>query len=116
MTYLVRREKVRKLRKESTNAEKMLWKILRNSTLGFKFRRQHPIENFIVDFYCFELKLAIELDGSVHNERFQKDYDNARTKSLNVLGINVLRFSNTEVENNIENVLDIIKSNIKNFL
>jgi very-short-patch-repair endonuclease len=96
----------RELRKESTKAEKLLWNDLRNRKLnGLKFRRQHPMDKFIADFYCHEKKLVIELDGDIHDEKVNKDYDEARTAMLEGLNVVVLRFKNEEVINNIKNVL-----------
>jgi len=96
----------RELRQESTEAEKLLWEELRNRKLkGLKFRRQHPIDTFVLDFYCHERKLAIELDGSIHDGKLNKEYDEARTAMLGGLGIYTLRFRNDEVINNIESVL-----------
>jgi very-short-patch-repair endonuclease len=102
----------RELRQSSTKAEKILWQYLRNRKLnGLKFRRQHPLDKFIADFYCHEKKLVIELDGSVHNIKDNEEYDSARTNEINELGIRVLRFRNDEVESNIETVLkEIIKA------
>ena len=99
----------RELRQESTKAEKLLWAELRNKKLnGLKFRRQHPIDKFVLDFYCHERKLAIELDGSIHDVKVNKDYDEARSAMLGELGIYTLRFQNDEVINNIESVLQKI--------
>ena len=100
----------RELRRESTEAEKLLWAELRNRKLnGLKFRRQHPLDKFIVDFYCNEKKLVIELDGSIHDEKINKDYDEARTAMLAGLNVIVLRFQNEEVINNITDVLNKIR-------
>lgn len=99
----------RNLRQTSTEAEKLLWEKLRNRKLNrLKFRRQHPIDKFIADFYCHEKKLVIELDGTVHDRKENIDYDIARTIELNNISINVLRFRNCEVLNNIEMVLQQI--------
>ena len=96
----------RELRQELTEAEKLLWNELRNRKLnGLKFRRQHPLDKFIVDFYCNEKKLVIELDGGVHNEKINKEYDEARTAMLAGLNIIVMRFKNEEVINNMKEVL-----------
>ncbi|MBS1574553.1 MAG: endonuclease domain-containing protein [Bacteroidetes bacterium] len=96
----------RELRQISTEAEKLLWSELRNRKLnGLKFRRQHPIDKYVADFYCHEKKLVIELDGVVHDKKENKEYDQARTIELAGLKINVLRFRNDEVENDIEKVL-----------
>lgn len=91
------------LRKELTPAERKLWLKIRNDQLGVNFRRQHAIGNFIPDFVCIEKKLIIELDGSQHLE--QEEYDEERTKYLNLLGYKVIRFWNNEVMNNIDGVI-----------
>lgn len=94
-------------KKHSTEAEKYLWYQLRNRNLnGHKFRRQYPIDNYILDFYCIEKKLAVELDGSQHMEH--KDYDNTRTTRLKHRGIHVLRFWDNEVLKDIKSVLEKI--------
>jgi predicted helicase/very-short-patch-repair endonuclease len=97
----------RELRKEQTEAEEKLWQHLRNQKLGFKFRRQHAIGEFIVDFVCIEKKLVVELDGEIHKE--QREYDAERTRILNGRGFRVIRFWNSEVTNNIKDVLARIK-------
>ncbi len=100
----------RELRQSSTKAEKILWKYLRNRKLdGLKFRRQHPIDKFIADFYCHEEKLVVELDGAVHDDVMNAQYDKARTYELKGSGITVIRFRNSEVENNISFVLNEIR-------
>jgi len=102
-------ENARALRQTSTEAEEKLWQGLRNKKLsGLKFRRQHTIDKWIADFYCHEKKLVIELDGSIHNEKEIIEYDEARTKDLKELGINVLRFRNEEVMTSMETVLKSI--------
>ena len=99
----------RELRQELTPAEKFLWTELRNRKLdGLKFRRQHPIDKFVLDFYCHEKKLAIEVDGSIHDLKVTTDYDQARTAMLGGLGIYTRRFRNDEVVNNIKDVLQKI--------
>jgi very-short-patch-repair endonuclease len=104
----------RELRQSSTKAEKILWEYLRNRKLdGIKFRRQHPIDKFIADFYCHEKKLVVELDGAVHDDKVCAQYDEARTYELEGSGIRVIRFRNNEVENNIEFVLGEIKKATK---
>lgn len=100
----------KELRQESTGAEKLLWTELRNRKLkGLKFRRQHPLDKFIVDFYCNEKKLVVELDGNVHDEKINKEYDEARTAMLAGLNIIVLRFKNEEIINKIKDVLKKIR-------
>lgn len=99
------------LRNEPTPAEKRLWNKLRNSQLdGKKFRRQHSIGNYILDFYCPQQKLAIELDGNSHFTAAGIEYDAKRTEFLNNVGIQVLRFTNMEIFENLENVLEKIKN------
>lgn len=86
------------LRKSMTSAEKVLWQQLRNRKMeGLKFRRQHPVNIFILDFYCHEKKLAIEVDGGIHQSEDQREWDENRTFELNEFGITVLRFANEEV-------------------
>jgi very-short-patch-repair endonuclease len=104
-------EKAAKLRATMTETEKMLWEFLRkNKVMGLKFRQQHPIYLFIVDFYCHALKLVIEIDGGYHNRREQKEYDINRTVELENLGITVIRFTNHQVDNDFKNIKqEIIK-------
>ena len=84
----------RRLRTGQTSAEQVLWTCLRNRRLGgAKFRRQHPIGRYIADFYCHEALLAVELEGNVHDEANQADYDAVRQQTIESLGITVLRFS-----------------------
>jgi very-short-patch-repair endonuclease len=99
----------KKLRRKETEAEQKLWSLLRNRQLnGRKFRRQHAITKYIVDFYCHECKLAVELDGYHHKNDDVKEYDKARTILLNEYGITVLRFWNEEVIEETEVVLEKI--------
>ena len=98
----------RKLRKNLTPAEAILWQALRNKQFeGLKFRRQHPVGNFILDFYCPCCKLVIEVDGEIHCDRFE--YDNARSNKLAEYGYTVLRFSNERVMNKLPQVLAEIR-------
>jgi len=102
--------KAKDLRKNETEAEKLLWDKLKNNQLGgFKFRRQHPISLYIADFYCHKLKLIIEIDGGYHFTKEQISKDEERTEILDFNGVNVIRFSNDEVLSNIDNVLNEIK-------
>ena len=104
----------KELRNKLTPAEAFLWNHLKNRQLeGRKFRRQHSIEKFIVDFYCYEEQLIIELDGELHNEPKQVAYDNRRTKRLEKLGNRVLRFENKMVFDNLGSVIQEIKENFK---
>ena len=98
----------RELRKSMTPAEKILWSELRNRKVAnCKFRRQHPIDIFIADFYCHEKKLVIEIDGEVHNS--QKEYDINITAEMQNYGITVVRFENYEILNDIASVLKKIE-------
>lgn len=98
--------KAQTLRKNETETEKLLWNKLKNNQLqGYKFRRQHPINLYIADFYCHKLKLIIEIDGDYHNTNEQKEKDIERTQILNCNDIRVIRFTNEDIINNIENVL-----------
>ena len=94
----------RTLRKRMTDVEQLLWHKIRSRQLrNYRFRRQHPIGRYIVDFICLETKLIIELDGGQHAD--QKKYDNIRDIFLTQQGFNVLRFWNNEVLNNLDGVL-----------
>ena len=101
------RQKVKQLRSNSTDAERNLWAHIRNRRLeGWKFRRQLPVGQYIVDFACPELRLIIEIDGGQHAE--QVIYDLSRTKILQSKGYRVVRFWNNEVLGNIEGVLEAL--------
>jgi very-short-patch-repair endonuclease len=102
------------LRNNATPAERELWKYISSSKLaGRKFRRQHSINNYIVDFFCFEEKLIIELDGEHHfsDEGYKKD--SKRDAALNKAGYKIIRIENKWVFDNLEGVLDDIKRNFK---
>jgi len=102
----------RKLRKNLTPAEAKFWKVVQNSNFeGRKFRRQHSVGNYILDFYCPSEKLAIELDGQVHFNDVAREYDYERKLFLQNYGIKVLRFENKRVFEDLEWMLDVIKSN-----
>jgi very-short-patch-repair endonuclease len=103
----------RNLRYSQTSAEDLLWYKLRNrQLLGVKFRRQQPIDSYIVDFVSIEKKLIIELDGSHHNTPSRKIYDSIRTIFLQKKQFKVLRFWDNEVLTNIDGVLEMIRRNI----
>ncbi len=96
-------KKSRHLRKAATPAEIILWEEIRNHKLGgLKFRRQYPVLGFILDFYCAEKSLGIELDGSINDK--QKEYDGWREKLILEKGIRIARFSNQEIVENLEDV------------
>ena len=98
-----RTRRARRLRREATDVERLLWHALRARLIGWKFRRQHPIGKRIIDFACPQAKLAIELDGSQH--ALEQDADEQRTAELMRYGYRVLRFWNNEVLENLEGVL-----------
>lgn len=103
----------RNLRRNTTDAEKKLWYRLRQNQMeSLSFRRQHPIGNYIVDFWCSTVKLVVELDGGQHNDDADIEIDTARTAVLETRGITVLRFWNTDVMNNIDGVLATIRQTI----
>jgi very-short-patch-repair endonuclease len=97
-------------RKEPTLTEKIIWEKLRRNSLGYKFRRQHVIGNYIVDFVCIDKKLIVEIDGESHIGK--EDFDEYRTKYLESMDFRVIRFSNEEVISQLDNVLRIIKLNL----
>jgi very-short-patch-repair endonuclease len=100
--------KARSLRKNKTDVEQLVWKYLRNrQQYNYKFRRQFPIEPYIVDFACLELKLIIELDGGQHANRI--NYDDQRSSFLEQRGFKVIRFWNNDVTENTEGVLEAIR-------
>lgn len=102
-------EAARWLRSHPTPAEQFLWMCLRKRQVeGFKFRRQHIIGSYIVDFYCPKAKLIIEVDGEIHLS--QKEYDQERTQQLMALGYRLLRFTNKQITNQVAQVLSKIAS------
>ena len=102
----------KKLRNNMTFSEIALWREIKNKKLNFRFSRQIPIDNFIVDFYCKELQLAIEVDGSIHFMEGHQEKDLIRQKRLESLGVYIIRFSDLDVKNNLNWVLDEIKKRI----
>ena len=99
------------LRDNMTTCEKLLWERVKQKQIcGLRFRRQHPIDFFIADFYCHEAKLVIELDGEIHNQ--QREYDDGRSAEMEKYSIKVIMFNNSEIENNIEEVIKKIENEI----
>jgi len=95
------------MRTNATDVENLMWQLLRNKCfMNLKFRRQHVIKPYIVDFYCHELALVIELDGSQHNTEEGKEYDAERTKFLEALGLTVMRYWNHDVLSQTDVVLE----------
>ena len=109
-TYKLLKELQNEQKKHTTQAESVLWEQLKTKKLGIKFRRQHIIDMFIVDFVCLSKKLIIEVDGGYHDTPIQKEADELRTKILNEFGYKVIRFKNEDVIGNIEKVLIKIES------
>ena len=104
--------RARKLRRQSTDAERRLWTILRNRQFaGCKFRRQVPIGNYIVDFVCFEKKIVVELDGGQHQAKIE--YDNDRTRWLQFAGFRVIRFWNNQVLSETDGVVQAILATLE---
>ncbi len=100
-------------RNNATNSERLLWSKLRRKQLGgFKFRRNHQILRYYVDFYCPSARLAIEVDGKIHENPQNKLYDQIRDKEIRTLNINILRFSNDDITQNTQQVLEIILKNL----
>ena len=97
------------LRKNSTVAERMLWVKLKNKQLGARFRRQYGIGYYIADFCCPRKKLVIEIDGGIHENEDLRFYDQERQETIEELGFTVLRFTNGEVEKNIDTVILVVK-------
>ena len=107
----VKQERVSQFRQAQTPAEDLLWERLRNRQLGnFKFRRQHTINGFIVDFCCLEQLLVIEIDGPIHQQ--QIEYDAERSEVLQQLGYRVVRYTNEQVMQNVEIVLELIRQHL----
>ncbi len=98
-----------KLREKMTEPEKKLWKYLRLKPQGFKFRRQHPIGLYVLDFYCHKLRVSIGLDGGYHLTREQREKDQSRTQYLKELGIKEHRFANKEVLQHFEATIESIE-------
>jgi len=104
----IKKRFARYLRKDATKTEKIMWELLRRRKFtGLKFRRQHVIEGFVLDFYCHELRLGIEIDGSIHAKR--KDYDQIRQEIIESEGITIIRFTNKEILKNKKLVLEKLK-------
>jgi very-short-patch-repair endonuclease len=113
------KEKRRQLRRDQTYCEKIVWLYLRNrKTLGYKFRRQYSVDKYVIDFYCPELKLAVEIDGNIHDEPDQKEYDAHRQEHIEKFGIIFIRITNEELLGNpnmafmrIEDAIKILEGN-----
>jgi imidazole glycerol-phosphate synthase subunit HisF len=106
-------ENAKALRNNLTHEERVLWGRLKECFPDYKFRRQHPISEYVADFYCHKLKLVIEVDGSIHLMEENQKLDNLRQDNIEHLGITVLRFTNEQVRREIESVIAIINDFIK---
>ena len=96
----------RQLRQRQTPTEEILWARLRNRKLGgAKFRRQHPLGRYVPDFYCHEASLAVELEGRIHDQAHQREYDAVRRETIEQLGVRILVFKNEQVTEDLEGVL-----------
>ena len=112
-TYQLLLDKAREMRRNPTEAESALWSYLSGDKMGAHFRRQHPVFGYIPDFVCIQKKLIIEIDGGYHFEDEQQEKDEERTQWLNKTGYIVLRFTNEEVLNEIDNVLESIEDTLE---
>jgi len=97
------KKKARKLRINCTPSETLLWSKIRRKSLGYEFHRQVPIYKYIVDFYCHELSLAIEIDGSIHNNRHE--YDIVRQRNIERFGVKFIRFDNEDIISDVGGVI-----------
>ena len=111
-SYSVTKENAKTNRSNMTDAESLLWHYLRQEQLGVRFRRQHVIGDYIVDFICLKQRLIIEIDGGYHNDILQQQEDRIRQNWLESMDYKVIRFTNEEVFYNIETVISTIKDNI----
>lgn len=111
------KQRRRQLRQDQTYAEKVMWSQLRNRLfLGIKFKRQYSVDNYVIDFYAPELKLAIELDGTIHNEPEQIEYDKIRQAQIEKLGIKFIRITNEELLSNPNKTFSKIENKAQNLI
>ncbi|MBN8703691.1 MAG: DUF559 domain-containing protein [Bacteroidetes bacterium] len=107
------KELARQLRKQGVLSEVLLWKQIKNKWLGVEFHRQVPIDNYIVDFYCHELFLAIEIDGNTHSLSDVSENDSIRQSRLESFGVNFIRFKDAEVKKNMNDVIRAVENKIE---
>ena len=112
--YPLLKDFARHNRREMNESETVLWDALRRLKSGFRFRRQHPIGDYIADFICLSAKLVIEVDGGYHNEPAQREADAWRTEFLQSKGFQVLRFKNEEINDDVKKVVMRIKEYLSN--
>ncbi|MEQ9266613.1 MAG: endonuclease domain-containing protein [Balneolaceae bacterium] len=103
----------RELRNNSTLSEILLWKEIKNRKLGVQFHRQVPMYKYIADFFCHEIKLAIEIDGSSHNNPRQKEKDRMRDYNLKQFGVRVIRIEDIDVKRNLNSVIGFLQARVK---
>jgi UDP-galactopyranose mutase/very-short-patch-repair endonuclease len=106
--YALLKENAKRMRKEPTEAEAIFWKMVQGDALGYSFRRQHVIGDYIVDFVCLKKQIVVEIDGGYHHDETQRDADKKRTEYLNTKGFQVLRFTNEEIIANTPKVLETL--------
>jgi len=107
-------QRAKELRSRPTDAEQKLWEYLRTHPCGYKFRRQHPLNYYIVDFYCHAKKIVIEADGSIHDRPDIIISDQEREAILRSLGLNILRFTNHDIMHHTEQVINTIHHHLQN--
>ncbi|MBX4205515.1 MAG: endonuclease domain-containing protein [Candidatus Doudnabacteria bacterium] len=116
MKYLYNSQKLKLRRKllrhNAPDPEQILWYYLRNKAFGYKFRRQYSVSQYVLDFYCSKLRLAIEIDGDSHFNPKARIYDTIREKRVKQQNIQILRFTNDEIRENIEAVIEKISNNL----
>lgn len=103
----------RELRNNSTLGEILLWKEIKNRNLGVQFHRQVPMYKYIADFFCHEIKLAIEIDGNSHNNPEQKEKDRVRDYNLKQFGVTVVRIDDLDVKRNLNSVVGFLQTRVK---
>jgi len=108
-SYQQLKENARRMRKNPTESEAVLWTFIRDKQLGYRFRRQQIIDDYIVDFICLEKKLIIEVDGKYHSDGEQREFDAMRQNKLLSEGYRIIRFTNEEVSTHIEQTVECIK-------
>ena len=111
--YGLLKDFARENRKNATLAEYVLWENIRNKSLGVEFRRQHIIADYIADFVCLDKMLIVEVDGGYHSEAAQQEEDESRTERMARFGFRIIRFTNEEVLNGIGNVLQKIRTSLR---
>src|SRR5688572_19116963 len=108
--------RAKELRNHLTHAEMVLWGYLKTKPFGYKFRRQHPLADYIVDFFCYRLKMAIEVDGPIHEQEENRQNDVERQKMIESFGVTVLRFTNAELMKESTIVFEEINSSIQHII